>query len=343
MELREFIKGMPKAENHLHFDGSTYPASVIELSKRNNVKLPFSTIAEAEESYKFNNLGDFIKTVNMVCSVIVTAEDFKYLTLEIARDAHEQNICYRDVMLSCAYHEKRGIPFAVMMKGFIAGREEAMGKYGVYLAAIPEIDRTISPDESLEFIDRMIEFKDAAKIVAIGLDGPESGFPAHVHAAAFARAKELGLKLTAHAGEDYGPVSISDALDYLKVDRIDHGIRAIEDSVLVKRLAEEKILLTICPLSNVGLKVYPDLQSHSFKRLLDAGVPVTVNSDDPPFFQGNLIDNYVAVVEAFDLSIDELYEIAKNSFVYSYAPASLIENKVAELEAYFKRYAHMLK
>lgn len=335
MTIRTFIEAMPKAENHYHFDGGTYPASALELAKRNNVKIPFSNVEEAEELYKFDCLDDFIRTINTVCSVILTAEDFEYLTIEIAKDAKRQNILYREVMFSCGYHEQRGIPFTEIMKGFIAGRRVALKKYGVFLAGIPALDRTMNPEENLAFIDRIVPFREEAGLVAVGLDSTERGYPAHLNAAAFARAGELGFGRTAHAGEDDGPSSVADTLDSLGADRIDHGVRAIEDPQLVARLAREKILLTVCPISNVRLKVYPDMARHSFKRLYDAGVPVSVNSDDPPFFQGDLNDNYVSVVEAFGLSMTQLLEIAKNAFLYSFAPADVKARGVTELDTYF--------
>lgn len=336
MTLKELIAGMPKAENHVHLDGATSPQSALTLAERNHVSLPFQTVEEADKLYQFENLDGFLKIINAVCQVIQTADDFYYLTVEMAKDALRQNIRYREVMFSCAYHEARGIPFSAMMEGFVAGRREALDRYGVTLVGIPELDRTMPPEENLAFIDRMARFRDDAALVAVGLDSAEAGYPAHRHAAAFARAKELGFGLTAHAGEDYGPVSVTDTLDSLHVTRIDHGVRSIEDAALVKRLADEKILLTVCPMSNVCLKVYPDMASHSFKRLYDAGVPVSINSDDPPFFRSDLNDNFLAVAEAFDLSTEQLHEIAKNAFVYSYAPKALIEKSVRELDAYFE-------
>lgn len=342
MDLKTFIAGMPKAENHVHLDGSTYPASAIALAARNRVELPFHTAEESARLYRYGSLNDFLRIINAVCTAIRTEEDFTYLTVEMAKEAAAQNIRYRDVMLSCNYHEKRGIPFETQIKGFIAGRKTAWEQYGVYLAAIPEIDRTMPPEESLAFIDRMAPFREEACIVAVGLDGAEAGYPAHWHEKAFARAAELGFHLTSHAGEAYGPESVWDSLDFLHVDRIDHGIRAIEDKGLVERLAREKILLTVCPLSNVALRVYPDMASHSFKRLYDAGVPVSVNSDDPPFFSSDLNDNYLAVAEAYDLTADQLLEIARNAFVYSYAPVEIVEKGVRDLEAYFRENAHLL-
>ena len=343
MTLKEFIQGMPKAENHVHLDGATSAQSALVLSEKNGVPLPFQTLEEADALYRFDNLDGFLRIINAVCQVIRTADDFRYLTVELARDAARQNIRYREVMFSCAYHEARGIPFSAMMEGFIAGRREARERYGVLLVGIPELDRTIPPEENLAFIERMLPFRKEAALVAVGLDNAEAGYPAHRHAAAFARAGELGFGRTAHAGEAYGPVSVTDTLDSLHTTRIDHGVRSLEDPALVERLAREKILLTICPLSNVGLKVYPDMKSHSFKKLFDAGVPVSINSDDPPFFLSDLNDNYLAVMEAFSLGLEQLHEIAQNAFAYSYAPQEFKERSLRELDDYFRLNAGLVK
>ncbi len=342
MTLKELIAGMPKAENHVHLDGATSPKSALELARRNNAPLPFSTVEEADALYRFENLDGFLSIINAVCQVIKTADDFYYLTVELAKDAARQNIRYREIMFSCAYHEARGIPFSAMMEGFIAGRREALDRYDVYFAGIPELDRTMPPEENLAFVDRMAAFREDAALVAVGLDNAEAGYPAHKHAAAFKRARELGFGVTAHAGEDCGPDSVIDTLNSLHTKRIDHGVRSVEDPALVKRLAGEKILLTVCPLSNVCLNVYPDIKSHSFKRLYDAGVPVSVNSDDPPFFRSDLNGNFLAVAEAFDLTTEQICEVAKNAFTYSFAPKTLIGEGVRALDAYFAANASLL-
>lgn len=336
MDLKSFIAGMPKAENHVHLDGSTSVESAMRLAKRNGIALPFQSVEDAKSFYQYNNLGDFLRIINAVCQAIQTEDDFADLTVELAKDARAQNIRYRDVMLSCYYHEQRGISFETQIRGFIRGRKTAWEEYGVFFSAIPEIDRTMPPDESLAFIDQILPYREAAHIPAVGLDSAEAGFPAHWHKSAFARARGRGFQVTAHAGEAYGAVSVEDSLDSICAARIDHGVRSIEDPKLVERLAREKILLTVCPLSNVDLKVFPDIKSHSFKALMDAGVPVSVNSDDPGFFSGNLNDNYLAVIRAFRLSADQVLAVAKTAFCRSYAPQALIDQGLEDLEHYFK-------
>jgi len=308
MTLQEFISGMPKAENHIHQDGATSPESALYLAERHGMTLPFSTPEEAAQRFQYRNLGDFIRMIDATNAVIQDEEDIAYLVTELGRDAATQNIRYREVMLSCDFHERTGISLDAQMRGFIQGREAAKTQFGVEFACIPELDRT-SP--------------------------PEAGYPAHRHKEAFRRARELGYYLTAHAGEAYGPVSIWDSLDEAGCGRIDHGVRAVEDPELVNRLARDHIFLTVCPLSNLALKVFPDMEHHSIKQLMDAGVPVSINSDDPPFFCGDLNENYEAVVRTFRLAKPELHALAKSAFTNSYAPQTMVNGWIQELDDYF--------
>ena len=342
MTVQEFIAGMPKAENHIHQDGATSPESALYLAKRHHMTLPFSTPEEADRLFRYRDLGDFIRIIDAVNAVIQDEEDIAYLVAEIGRDAAAQNIRYREIMLSCDFHERTGIPLDAQMRGFIRGREEAKARFGVEFACIPEMDRTSPPERNLSIVNRLEPWRERANIVAVGLDSAEAGFPAHRQKEAFRRAKELGYHLTSHAGEAYGPVSILDSLDEAGCRRIDHGVRAMEDPELVKRLAREKIFLTVCPISNLALKVFPDMEHHSLRQLMDAGVPVSINSDDPPFFRGNLNENYEAVVRAFRLTKPELQEIARNAFVYSYAPQPMIDAWVREQDAYFSKNDYVL-
>lgn len=342
MTLREFIAGMPKAENHIHQDGATSPESALYLAKRHHMTIPFETPEEADRLFRYRDLGDFIRVIDATNAVIQDEADIAYLVTELGRDAAAQNIRYREVMLSCDFHERTGIPLDTQLRGFVRGKEAAKTQFGVEFACIPELDRTSSPERNLSIVNRLEPWRGAANIVAVGLDSAEAGFPAHWQKAAFLRAKELGYHLTSHAGEAYGPVSILDSLDEAGCERIDHGVRAVEDPELVKRLAEEKIFLTVCPLSNLALKVFPDMEHHSIRQLMDAGVPVSINSDDPPFFRGNLNENYEAVVRAFRLRKSELLEVAKNAFLYSFAPRSMVDIWVAELDVYFENNDYVL-
>lgn len=342
MTLREFIAGMPKAENHIHQDGATSPESALYLAKRHHMTIPFETPEEADRVFQYRDLGEFIRVIDATNAVIQDEEDIAYLVTELGRDAAAQNIRYREVMLSCDFHERTGIPLDVQMRGFVRGREAAKAQFGVEFACIPELDRTSPPKRNLSVVNRLGPWREAANIVAVGLDGAEAGFPAHWQKEAFSRAEELGYPLTAHAGEDCGSVSILDCLDTVGCRRIDHGVRAVESPELVKRLAEEKIFLTVCPISNLALKVFPDMEHHSIRQLMDAGVPLSINSDDPPFFRGNLNENYEAVVRTFRLRKPELLEIAKNAFICSYAPRGAVNRWTEELERYFEKNDYTL-
>lgn len=342
MTLQEFIAGMPKAENHIHQDGATSPENALYLAKRHHMTIPFETPEEADKLFQYRDLNDFIRVIDATNAVIQDEEDIAYLVTELGRDAAAQNIRYREVMLSCDFHERTGIPLDAQMRGFIRGKEAAKTRFGVEFACIPELDRTSPPERNLSIVNRLEPWRERANIVAVGLDSAEVGFPAHWQKKAFLRAKELGYHLTSHAGEAYGPASILDSLDEAGCGRIDHGVRAVEDPELVKRLAREKIFLTVCPISNLALKVFPDMEHHSIRQLMDAGVPVSINSDDPPFFRGNLNENYEAVVRTFRLTKPELLEIAKNAFVYSYAPQTMTDLWVKELDAYFESNDYVL-
>lgn len=338
-DLKSFIAGMPKAENHCHLDGSTYPETAMVLSERNNVPLPFSSQEEAEELFQYKSLDDFIRLINDVCNVIQTEDDFAYLVEKLGEEAASQNVKYRDVMLSNYYHKKRGISYETQMKGFIRGREAVLKHFGISLVCIPEIDRTMPPEESLAFVKEVLEYADEANIKAIGLDGMEKGYPAHRHRSSYDYARNKGLSITHHAGEDCGPESIIDSLDS-GAERIDHGVRAIEDEELIERLIRDKILLTVCPLSNISLKVYPDLAHHSFKKLFDAGVSLTINSDDPPFFGGDLNRNYYETVKEFRFGKEDLLKIGRTAFERSFAPEAEIQKGISELESYFEQYTY---
>ena len=321
-ELKKLIQKLPKAENHLHFEGAVEPTTLLALAERNKIKLPFSDVEGAKKLYDFNSLNHFLEAFALACSTLCTAEDFASVALDLGADSQRQGIVYRELMFTYAYHQRRDIPLEVVLEGLIEGRRKVKERYGVEFRYIADIDRTISPEASLAYVERLAEYKDKARIVAIGLDSQEFGYPAALHQAAYKRASELGFHLTAHAGEDVGPESVWDAVQNLKVDRIDHGVRSVEDPKLVELLKQKQIPLTVCPLSNVDLKVYPSLDKHPVKEMLDLGLLVSLNSDDPPFFHSDLLDNYVGVTDTFNLSADEISALAVNGYRASYLSES---------------------
>jgi len=277
----EFVEQLPKAEIHVHLEGAIQPATVIDLADRNDVDLPFETVEEAREYYEFDGLAEFLEVFALACSTLQTPADFERVTVDLAADAARQNIPYREVFFTYAYHESRGVPWETVVEGIASGREIA---------------------------------REEASILGIGLDSQEQGYPAHRHQPAFDRAGELGFKRLAHAGEDVGPGSVWDALVALDVDRIDHGVRSVEDEILLEYLDHEAVPLTTCPVSNVALDVYPEIADHPIGEFLDRGLNVSINSDDPPMFHADLTENFKRVTSTFDLSTDEIVTLARNSF-----------------------------
>jgi adenosine deaminase len=317
-QLEEFIRRIPKAELHCHLEGSIQPATLITLAGRHDIPLPFSDEEGAAKFFRFTSLNQFIGLAALPCETLRTAADFETITLDLAADAARQGITYREVFFTYAAHARRNIPWSEVVSGIAAGRAQGKAEYGVEMAFIADIDRTISPEDGVRLVEMAYADRSRTPIIGIGLDSQESGYPAHRHKPAFDLAAKLGLHRVAHAGEDVGPESVRDALDSLHVERIDHGVRSIEDPALIRRLAKTQLPLTVCPLSNIALKVYPTLADHPFKRLMDAGVFVTINSDDPPMFHSDVVDNYVAIAGTFGYGPDEITVIARNSFAGSF-------------------------
>jgi adenine deaminase len=320
-QLREFIRRIPKAELHCHLEGAIQPATLITLAARHDIPLPFSDEAGAAKFYEFTSLNQFLGIFALACGTLRTAPDFETITLDLAADAARQGITYREVFFTYAYHDRRNIPWSEVVSGIAAGREKGKAQYGVDMAFIADIDRTISPEDGVRLAEMAYADRDLVPIIGIGLDSQEIDYPAQRHKPAFDLAMKLGFHRVAHAGEDVGPVSVWDALDSLHVERIDHGVRSIDSPLLIERLVKTHVPLTVCPLSNIALKVYPTLADHPFKRLMDAGIFVTINSDDPPMFHSDVVDNYEAVAETFGFGPDEIQKIARNSFAGSFLDA----------------------
>jgi adenine deaminase len=320
-QLEAFIRRIPKAELHCHLEGAIQPATLITLAGRHDIPLPFSDEEGAAKFYEFTSLNQFLGIFALACGTLRTADDFETITLDLAADAAKQGITYREVFFTYAYHQRRNIAWDVVVSGIAAGREKGKQQYGVEMSFIADIDRTISPEDGVRLTEMAYASRGVASILGIGLDSQEIGYPAHRHKPAFDLALKLGFHRVAHAGEDVGPESVWDALDSLHAERIDHGVRSIDDPLLIRRLMETQIPLTVCPLSNIALKVYPDLADHPFKRLMDAGVFVTINSDDPPMFHSNVLDNYMSLARTFGFGPDDIQKLARDSFAGSFLDA----------------------
>ena len=331
-ERAAFIAGLPKAELHLHIEGSLEPELMFELAQRNKVAIPFASIEEVRAAYAFSNLQDFLNIYYQGMGVLQTERDFHDLTAAYLARAHADAVRHVEIFFDPQGHTERGIAFATVINGITRALDEAEVRYGLssklilcFLRHLSEADAEATLDEALPFLDR---------IDGVGLDSSEVGHPPSKFARVFARAKSLGLRIVAHAGEEGPPAYVHEALDLLKVDRIDHGNRSLEDSALVARLADEGMTLTVCPLSNLKLCVVDDIADHPLKVMLDAGLRATVNSDDPSYFGGYVNANYQAVADALDLSKADLVTLARNSFAGSFLDEADKAKHLAAVDAY---------
>ncbi len=331
-DLAAFIRGLPKAELHLHIEGSLEPEQMFEFARRNGVKLPFASVEEVRAAYAFSNLQDFLDIYYQGAQVLLTTADFHDLAMAYFRRIAADGARHAEIFFDPQTHADRGVPFAVVIEGLLSGMDEAEQTLGVTSKLILCFLRHLSEEAAFETLERAGPWLD--RIAGVGLDSSEVGHPPAKFAKVFAAARKLGLKVVAHAGEEGPPDYVYEALDLLEVDRIDHGNRALEDDALTERLVREGMTLTVCPLSNLKLCVVGDLTAHPLKRMLDLGLRATVNSDDPAYFGGYLGQNWIETAEALDLSRDELIVLAKNSFTGSFLAPDEIAGHLADIDAY---------
>ena len=331
-ERTAFIAALPKAELHLHIEGSLEPELMFELAQRNGVAIPFASVDEVRAAYAFANLQDFLDIYYQGMGVLHTEQDFHDLTAAYLARAHADHVRHVEIFFDPQGHTARGIAFATVLNGITRALDEAETRHGItsklimcFLRHLSEADAEATLDEALPYLDR---------IDGVGLDSSEVGHPPSKFQRVFARARGLGLKIVAHAGEEGPPAYVHEALDLLKVDRIDHGNRSLEDPALTRRLAVEGICLTVCPLSNLKLCVVDDLAAHPLRVMLGAGLVATVNSDDPSYFGGYVNANYQAVADALDLSRAELITLARNSFTGSFLDDEAKARHLAAITAY---------
>ncbi len=334
---RAFIAGLPKAELHLHIEGSLEPELMFALAARNEVAIPFASVEEVRAAYAFSNLQDFLDIYYQGMSVLLTEADFYDLTMAYLARVHADAVRHVEIFFDPQGHTERGVDFATVIGGITRALDDAQAQGGMssrlimcFLRHLSEAEAEATLDEALPHFDR---------IHGVGLDSSENGHPPAKFARVFARARSLGLKLVAHAGEEGPPAYVYEALDVLGVDRIDHGNRSLEDAALVARLAASGMTLTVCPLSNLKLCVVDDLRVHPLKRMLDLGLAATVNSDDPAYFGGYMNTNFTAVAEALDLSKDDLLTLARNSFTGSLLPEPECKVHLASIDDYARRWA----
>tara|TARA_R110000868_G_scaffold42681_5_gene144049 strand:- start:6823 stop:7815 length:993 start_codon:yes stop_codon:yes gene_type:complete len=325
--MKDFIQKLPKAELHLHIEGSLEPELMFKLAKRNNIELKFKSIQEIKDAYEFDNLQSFLDIYYEGAGVLQKEQDFYDLTWEYLERCKEDNVRHTEIFFDPQTHTDRGIAFEVALGGIHRALTDGQSKLGITSHIIMCFLRHLSEEEAFKTLDQAIKHKD--KIIGVGLDSSEVGHPPSKFQRVFDKARSLGFKSVAHAGEEGPPEYIWEALDLLKVERIDHGVRSLEDDKLVERLKNEEIPLTVCPYSNIKLRVFDKLEDHNLRKLLNKGLVATINADDPAYFGGYLGENFEGTQKALDLSKEELKTLAKNSF-----KASFISD--AEKNKYYK-------
>jgi adenine deaminase len=333
---KSFIQGMPKAELHIHIEGSLEPEMMLELAERNGVSLRYASAEEARRAYDFGDLQSFLDLYYEGMQVLLYEQDFYDLTRAYLQKVSEQNVRHAEIFFDPQAHTDRGVPFETVISGIHRALLDAEKQLGISSELIMCFLRHLSAEEAMETLRTALPFGD--RIVAVGLDSSEVGHPPRDFKAVFDEAREHSFLTVAHAGEEGPPEYIWQALDDLKVSRIDHGVRCTEDPKLVERLREEQVPLTVCPLSNVKLRVFDSIQDHNLKRMLDLGLRVTVNSDDPAYFGGYVDENFHAAQEGLHLSREDVSQLAKNSFRASFLDAERKQRLLDELDGYFASY-----
>jgi len=311
-------EALPKAELHLHIEGTLEPELMFELAQRNRVALPYPTVTRLRAAYDFRDLQSFLDLYYAGASVLLTERDFFDMTWAYLERARADNVRHAEIFFDPQTHTARGVPFGVALEGIRAALAEGARKLGVTSFLIMCFLRHLGEEDALATLAQALPYRD--RIAGVGLDSSERGHPPSKFARVFARCRDLGWRVVAHAGEEGPPEYITEALDLLKAERIDHGVRCLEDPAVVARLAAEGIPLTVCTLSNVKLRVFPSLERHNLKALMAAGLRVTVNSDDPAYFGGYVNANYRGVRRALGLSDEDLRRLAKQSFRASFLP-----------------------
>ncbi len=316
-----------------------YPDLALKLAARNKMTLPFHDASSAEQFYRFTSLDQFIEILRTTVATLNTAEDYADAVERHGIEAKKQNVRYHELFFTYGLVAPRGVAWEALVEGLVEGRRRNRENHGVDTAFIVDLDRTLPDDVALEHVALAAKVKDEVGIVGLGLDCQERGYPAGRLSASFDAAKASGFRLTAHAGEDGGAKSVWDALNNCGVERIDHGVQSVEDPDLLKVLAERQILLTVCPISNIALKVFPSMPEHTLPELVAAGIPVCLNSDDPPMFDCNLLKEFEVINETFNFTQDQLVTMLRNAIEHSFQCDADKASLLAEFDQVKQRYA----
>jgi adenosine deaminase len=331
--LPELARRMPKAELHLHLEGTLEPELMFALAVRNGIALAWDSVEAVREAYAFDDLQSFLDIYYAGASVLLTEQDFYDMTWAYLLRARAGNVLHAEMFFDPQTHTARGVAFATVVEGIGRAQDDAEKAWGMSSMLIMCFLRHLSEDDAFATLEMAMPHR--RRITGVGLDSSERGHPPEKFARVFARCRELGLRLVAHAGEEGPAAYIWSALDVLRVERIDHGVRCLEDAALVRHLAAQRIPLTVCPLSNIKLRVFPGMASHNLRRMLDADLAVTLNSDDPAYFGGYIEDNFAAAFEELPLDASHAYQLACNSFDAAFLPAEVKARFRAEVAVFF--------
>jgi len=325
------VTTLPKAELHLHIEGTFEPELIFEIGRRNGIAVPYESVEALREAYNFTDLQSFLNVYYAGMDVLRVERDYYDLTTAYLRHAKAQGVRHAEIFFDPQAHTDRGVAFGTVVAGIKSALRDGEKTFGITSHLIMCFLRDQTAESAMATLEMAIPFRD--DIVAVGLDSAEVGNPPSKFETVFARARALGFLTVAHAGEEGPPEYVWEALDLLKVSRVDHGVRSMEDPKLVERLVRQRIPLTVCPLSNLRLKVVPDLKDHPLKRMLDAGLVATCNSDDPAYFGGYVGDNFTAIAAALGLSDDEIVRLAANSFEASFLDDAVKSRHLDDLRA----------
>ena len=328
-QLRDIVKQMPKAELHIHIEGSLEPELIFTLAQRNGITLAYGSVEELRAAYAFTDLQSFLDIYYAGASVLIKEQDFYDMTAAYLARAAADNVRHAEIFFDPQTHTERGVAFETMINGIWRACQDGPISATLIMCFL----RHLSEEEAMATLEDALPFRD--KIIGVGLDSSERGHPPEKFARVFQRCRQLGLHLVAHAGEEGPPAYISTALDVLHVERIDHGVRCLEDSALTRRLAQEQVALTVCPLSNVKLRVFGDMGEHNLLDLLDAGLLATVNSDDPAYFGGYMNDNFLAVFDSLPLGSVHAHRLARNSFTAAFLDPAVKQGYLEEVDEFF--------
>lgn len=330
MNVVDLALALPKAELHVHIEGTLEPELAFALAERNGVALPYADTEALRAAHAFTDLQSFLDLYYACADVLRTEADFRDLTAAYLRRANADGVIHAEIFFDPQTHGERGISFETVLKGLEAGAELVHGECGITTRLIPCFLRHLPEEDGFSVLEDVLPFLD--RIHGFGLDSSEKGHPPEKYARLFARCRDLGKPVVAHAGEEGPPAYITGALNVLRVQRIDHGVRAVEDEAVMERLARERVPLTVCPLSNVRLRVFPDMAAHTLPKLLERGLKVTINCDDPAYFGGYLGDNIRAVQEAFGFGAETWYTLARNSLEASFVEPAILAQWIERLD-----------